>query len=99
MTSEDKVKQMTDRNNAICTYYTDGHTLKETASFFQLHRQRVLQILQTAGVWRPYVRGSRTQFLGISVTEETKNGLRRRADEQGISVSRLASNALEEVVK
>lgn len=98
MTNEKKAAQMTARNEAICTYYKEGRKLKECASKFRLGRQQVMNILKQAGVWQPYVKGARTQFLGVSVSEQTKEALRKKADEEGKSVSRLASDVLDEVV-
>jgi hypothetical protein len=99
MTTEERAAQMAERNTAICSYYQQGHTLRDCASHFKLGRMRVLQIVQAAGIWRPYERGRRTKFLGVNVTEETKDALRRKADERGVSVSRFASDTLDEVVK
>jgi predicted HicB family RNase H-like nuclease len=90
---------MNARNAAIVAYYRDGHKLKDCASEFQLGRQRVLQILQAAGAWRPYVKTSRDKFLGVNVTSETKDALKVKADEQGVSVSKFASNVLDEAVR
>lgn len=89
---------MTERNASICRYYQDGHSLKECASHFTLGRQRIKLILQAGNVWRPYVKGERTQFLGVNVSEETKGALKEKADAAGKSVSRFASDALDEVV-
>lgn len=99
MTPEEKAQQMTDRNAAICAYYAAGHKPRECASKFGLGRQRVLQILQAGGVWKPYERGSRTKFLGVNITENTRDALKAKAGAQGVSVSRLASDALDEVVR
>ena len=87
------------RNEAVCAYYTEGHKLSECASHFRLGRQRVLQILQAAGVWKPYEKGKRTKFLGVSVSEETKSGLRVKAEREGVSVSKLADEILEAGLK
>ncbi len=90
---------MTERNQQICAHYVAGHKLKECASAFKLGRQRVLQILQAGGVWQPYVKGERTKFLGVNVSEETKEGLKAKADAEGKSVSRFASDVLDEAVR
>lgn len=99
MTPEEKRAQMTERDKAICDYYEAGHKVADCASNFKLGRQRVVQILKDAGVWRPYVRTNRTKFLGVNVTDETKDALRAKADEMGVSVSRLTSDILNEAVK
>ena len=98
MTPEEKATQMTARNAAICAHYTSGHTVRECASHFILGRQRIMQILQEAGVWKPYVKGERTKFLGVNVSEETKDGLKAKADAEGKSVSRFASDVLDAAV-
>lgn len=88
-----------ERNAAICAYYLEGHKLPAVASRFKLGRQRILQILQQAGVWKPIEKGKRTKFLGVTVREETKDELSRLATERGVSVSQLTSDVLDEVVK
>ena len=98
MTSEEKAQQMADRNAAIVAYYLAGNKLSAVASRFRLGRQRTLQILQKAGAWRPYERTGRTKFLGVSVSEETKAALKAQAKEQGVSVSKFASDALDAAV-
>ena len=98
MTDDERKVKMIERNAAICAYYSAGNSLKATATKFTLGRQRVMQVLVAGGVWKPYVKGSRTKFLGVNVSEETKDALRRKADAEGVSVSRLASDALDAVV-
>jgi hypothetical protein len=90
---------MQNRNAAICAHYQAGHKLKDCASHFQLGRQRTLQILQRAGVWKPYIKSDRTKFLGVNISEGTKDALRQRADDRGVSVSQLVSDALDGVVR
>ena len=98
MTTEEKANQMTTRNAAIAAHYQAGHKVREIASEFKLGRQRIMQVLQAAGVWKPYVKGERTKFLGVNVSEETKDGLKAKADEAGKSVSRFASDVLDAAV-
>lgn len=90
---------MDERNVAICLYYKDGHSLQQCASHFKMGRQRVLQILKKAEVWKPYVRTKRNKFVGVTVSEETKAALQARAEEHGTSVSRFVSDHLDEMVK
>lgn len=99
MTPEERAMQMKERNAAICAYYSEGHKLKECARKFQLGRQRILQVLQVAGAWKPYVKGERTKFLGVNVSEGTKDALKVKADAEGKSVSRFASDVLDEAVR
>lgn len=89
---------MDERNAAICAYYKEGHNLRQCASRFKIGRQRVLQILQAAKAWHPYVKSGRTKHLGVTVTEETKRKLEELAARKDASVSRYASDRLEEVV-
>lgn len=95
MTTAEKQANMATRNAEICAYYADGHKLSECASRFKLGRQRVLQILQAAGAWKPYVRTDRDQFLGVTVTKPTKDALFEEAERKGVSVSKLTSDILD----
>lgn len=99
MTSEEKKDQMNKRNEGICAFYAEGHSVAKVASQFKLGRQRVQQILTEAGVYQPYVKMDRTKFLGVSVTNETKDALKAKAYERGVSVSRLTSDILDRAVK
>lgn len=99
MTPEEKVLQHDKRNEAICKFYLEGNKLAKVASRFKLSRQRVLYILQKAGVWKPYVKTDRNQFLGISVTKETKERLKQKAKDNDTSVSQLISDAAEGLVR
>lgn len=98
--SDVRIETMTrqQRDEAICAYYVKGRKLAECASHFRLGRQRVLQILKAAGVWKPYEKMKRTKFLGVSVSYETKAALKVKAEEAGLSVSRFASDALDAAV-
>lgn len=98
MTNEEKVAQAAVRNARICAYYQAGHKVRDCASEFALGRQRIMQILQAAGVWKPYVKGGRTKFLGVNVSGETKDALKAKADERGTSVSKYASDVLDAAV-
>ena len=98
MTPEERATAMTTRNANIVAYYTAGNKLKAVAQHFGLGRQRIMQILQAAGAWTPYVKGDRTKFLGVNVTERTREALSQKAEERGVSVSRFASDALDEMV-
>ena len=98
MTSEGKAAKREARNGAICAYYKEGRKLSECASRFRLGRQQIMNILKKAGIWQPYVKGERTKFLGVSVSEGTKDALRKKAGEKGKSVSRLASDVLDAAI-
>lgn len=98
MTSEEKRLKMEQRNLDLCIYYKQGHKLSECASKFGLGRQRVQQILQAANVWTPYQKSCRTQFLGVSVSEDTKTKLEALAEQKGVSVSKLTSDELDRLV-
>ena len=87
-----------ERNKAICDYYNAGHKLRECASKFQLGRQRILQILQAGGAWKPYVKTDRTKYIGVNVSEDTKVALKELADAEGKSVSKFTADVLDRVV-
>ena len=92
------IEETNARNLAVIGYYKEGHRISQCASKFGLSRQYVQQVLQKAGVWKRYVRTKRTEFLGITVSEETKQALKQHAEQKGVSVSQLASDALDAVV-
>lgn len=98
VTDAEKKAAMTARNAAICAYYAAGHTLRECASEFKLSRQRVYQVTTTGGVCKPYAKSNRTKFLGVNVSEETRDALASKAVEKGVSVSRFVSDALDQAV-
>ena len=98
MTDDEKQAQRVQRDAAIKAYYLEGHTVRECASHFQLNRSRIYQFLCKEGVTRPPQKGRRNKFLGVNVSEETKDALKAKADEQGTSVSRFASDALDAAV-
>jgi hypothetical protein len=99
MTPE-KRAEIDERNARIVDYYKEGHSISECGVEFKLGRQRVQQILKEAGVWKPYEKSERTQFLGVSVSEETKAGLNAIAERRGVrSVSKLTSDLLDEFVQ
>jgi len=89
---------MEERNAAICAYYKADHSVAACADKFNLGRQRILQILQKAGVWKAVDKGERTKFLGVSVKDKTKEGLGTLAKKKGVSVSKFASDVLDGVV-
>lgn len=88
------------RNARICGYYDEGHSIAACAKHFVLSRQRVQQILKKGGAWRPHEPSGRTEHLGVTVKEETKTALERKAAEMDppTSVSKLASDALDALV-
>jgi hypothetical protein len=91
MTNEEKALRMEQRNKEICAFYVAGNDLAACASKFGLKRQRLKQLLEKAGVWRPYEKSKRTKFLGVSLTDEDKVALREEADRDGMSMSALSS--------
>ena len=106
MTTEERQARSAQRNADICAYYQQGINASATtsaaakacASRFGLGRQRILQILQTAGVWKPYVKTGRTKFLGVNISEQTRDALKEKASEAGVSVSRMVSDVVDEMV-
>lgn len=93
---------MTDRNTAICAMYVAGSTLQVCAEKYAISRERVRQILRKAGVFkrdRMVEKSDREAFIGVNVSETTKTAVKALADERGISVSRMTSDMLDEMVK
>src|ERR1017187_10100761 len=86
-----------ERNATISGHCTAGVTLDALAVEFTLSRQRIRQIVRKAGVWqRKTPRGA---FLGVDVTDETKAALKSEAEKRGVSVSRLTSDTLEQMLE
>jgi hypothetical protein len=95
---------MTDinRNAEICQLYTAGMTVTECSSKFKICNERVRQILRKAGVFKRFVPkeiSDRGEFLGVNVTEPTKEALRQEAVRRGVSMSELSSNTIEEMLR
>ncbi len=91
-----------ERNAAICQMYIAGATLKTCAEKYAISHERVRQILRKAGVFkhdRQIERSDRDAFLGVNLTTETKDALKAKADESGVSMSRLVSDQIDEMVK
>lgn len=89
----------TQRNQELTTAYRAGTSLQALEQLFTLKRQRIKQILSAAGLWEPRVKSGRNKFVGIVVTEGTKDKLTKHAKAKGVSVSQLSSDALDELVK
>jgi len=94
MTPEEKLKQMNERNAAICAFYQKGNSVAKTASVFMLSRDRTYQILHEANILRARVKSTRTLHLGVTVTKETKQALKEKAKQEGKSVSELTAQVL-----
>lgn len=84
-----------ERDAAICACYLDQGAVA-CEKKFHLKRQRIYQILKKGGVRQP--KSTRTKFLGVTVSEGTKTALKERADKEGVSVSKLTSDALDALV-
>ena len=98
MTETEKQMQRDLRDDAIVKYYLEGHRVRDCSSKFRLSRQRVHQILNLRGVWKPMTKGERIKHLGVTVTPETKDALKELADAKEMSVSQLVSDHLEELI-
>lgn len=92
-------EEIADRNDDLCKYYVEGHTLDECAERFGFSSQWARKILQRKKIWRPQYIKNRTKFLGVNISEETKAALARQAEERGVSVSRLVSDHVDKLVK
>jgi predicted DNA-binding protein YlxM (UPF0122 family) len=82
------------RDAEVCAYYLGKHSVAECARKFALSRQRVHQILKKGEAWHPPEKSDRTEFLGVTIDEPTKDALKKEAEEKGISVSKLVSDKL-----
>lgn len=101
----------TERNEEICRLYQEGMSLRElfergfpnTSNGRPVSRERIRQILKKAGIWKKpqtsHPTSERVAFLGVDLTTETKDALKVKAQEEGKSMSRMASDAIEDLVK
>ena len=89
----------TERDMDICLYYQTGKTPRECAKYFKLSHQRIGQIISNGGVKRERKTQNRREFLGVNVSEATKDALTIKAFDEGTSVSQLASDALDALVE
>ena len=87
---------MNERNITIIARYTAGETLKEIAASYGLSCQTIRGIVRRAGVFRRQT--PRPEFLGVDVTTDTKAALKAEAERRGVSVSRLTSDTLEQML-
>lgn len=86
----------TERNVLICQQYNAGETLGAIARVHGISKQRVRQIVIAGGYWRRAI--PRDAFLGVDVTPETKAKLQEVADQKQTSMSKLASDAIEDML-
>lgn len=81
-----------ERNAEICKLYQEGATIPALAKQFDISRQRIRQVIRAGGVWQRAKK--RPVFLGIDVAQETKDKLKEVADKKQTSMSKLASDAI-----
>lgn len=98
MTDEEKRARRAERDAAICAHYAAGNKAAQCASKFRISRQRVLQILRDGNVWKPYEKGDRTEFLGVSLSADDKLALSEEASRRGISMSSLTSDLIKDML-
>lgn len=87
------------RDADICADHKAGHDVAQLCQKHGLKRQRIYQILKRGGISHARIRSARTKFLGISISEETKEALKQKATDEGTSVSKLTSDALDALVE
>lgn len=90
-----------ERNKEICQCYINGMTLSECGKKFNLSSERVRQVLRLAGVLkdsRAKQQTDRDEFLGINISETDKVALREEAARRGLSMSRLSSDFIKEML-
>lgn len=91
-----------ERDARICLRYQEGTSLEGLSKWYGVSAQRIWQILSRAGVFvarRDGARTDRTAFLGVTISRDTKDALKREADEKGISVSALVSSKVRQAAK
>jgi len=91
-------KPNADRDAEICRRYMSNETLQAIANDNSISRMRVKQIVKKAELWRKRPK-SDVEFLGVNLATETKEALRAKADERGMSMSKLTSEALTAMLK
>jgi len=101
-----------ERNAEICRLYMGvketpvtkgvaGLTLEQLGKQFGLRRESVRQIVKAAGLTpkdRFKFDNPEDQFLGLNVTPEVKDALKREASKRGTSVSALSTAALKKML-
>ena len=75
-----------------------GRPSRSAANDFGLKRQRIKQIVVTAGIWRERLPPDRDEFLGVNLSEDDKEALRREAARRGVSMSALTSDLIKEML-
>lgn len=97
MSNEKFLKKLRERNATICAGFVAGATLAELENEHHIGTQRIRQILHAGGVWK---RGPvRSVFLGVDITPDAKEKLKLVAEEQEKSVSRLVSDAIDNLLE
>jgi len=92
--------EKTDRDAELCDMYLAGATLSACAEKFGISKPRAQQIVRKHGyATRLSQEEPRGAFLGVCLTPESKEALRVKAEEEGKTMSRLVSDAVEEMVK
>lgn len=90
------------RNEELCQMYTAGSTLQTCGEHFKICRERVRQILLKAGVLkreRVTKKSDREAFLGVNLSPTAKKALKTKAGEKGVSMSKMVSDKIDEMVK
>ena len=101
-----------ERDERICQLYVNGTSVRECSEQFEISLERVRQILRKADVFltdQPTEIGlkdgricientNRNEFLGVNISTTTKNALKEKADRCGVSMSRLASDTLDDML-
>lgn len=101
-----------ERNQEMCQCYINGMTLQECGERFHISHERVRQILKQAGVFKNsrakqqnvglkaglVESDTRDEFLGINISETDKDALRAEAARRGLSMSKLSSDFIKEML-
>lgn len=100
------------RDKEIVACYIGGKTLEQCGQEFKITRERVRQILRKHGILKharvkPKVglddggvvkTDGRDEFLGVNISEGDKQALREEAERRGLSMSRLSSDFIKEML-
>lgn len=82
-----------ERNTELCKLYIEGQTIAALSERYKLSGQRVRQIVVAAGIWKP--QEIRPAYVGVDLRQETKDCLKKVADKQKTSLSKLISDQLD----
>jgi DNA-binding NarL/FixJ family response regulator len=90
-----------ERNVEICRLYVAGTQVLQIARQFHTSKENVRQILRKNNISKKQItrsRSNRDEFIGVNVSVEDKKAFRSEAARQGISMSKLTSKLIKELL-